>query len=300
MKWQIGGVFFSVPVLLKVAASIAGDVELPLSVRDEYRRPTEIPFPDDNPYSAAKVDLGRRLFFDPIFSNSQSLSCASCHEPNKSWGDGRAKAHGEKDLALRSPTLLNVAWTPRLGWDGKFRNIEAVAFTPITAPAAMNLKETELIERLRGEPDYVRAFADIFRMGLPAAILSRHSRRTNERSFRARPRSTAGLPAMRARLTRSPNADLTFSMARADVLLATAVGPSPMALSTTSEPRKIMISDAVGYFRHRKSSAMRSKLRRCATSLYGHLICMMVRSQRGLRSSISTTVAVLSGQAGQS
>src|SRR5215470_11320091 len=141
MKWQIGGVFFSVLVLLNVTASFAGDVQSPSSVRDEYRRPTDIPFPDDNPYGAAKADLGRRLFFDPIFSNSRSLSCASCHDPQKSWGDGRAKARGEKELAFRSPTLLNVAWTPRLGWDGKFRSVEAVAFIPITGAAAMNLKE---------------------------------------------------------------------------------------------------------------------------------------------------------------
>jgi cytochrome c peroxidase len=166
MKWQIGGAFFSVLILLTAAVSFAAGIQAPASVKDDYKPPIEIPFPDDNPYSVAKVALGRRLFFDPIFSSSRSISCGSCHEPDKSWGDGRAKAHGEKDLALRSPTLLNVAWTPRLGWDGKFRNIEAVAFTPITSPAAMNLKEGELIERLHGEPDYARAFAGVFQDGI--------------------------------------------------------------------------------------------------------------------------------------
>src|SRR5215813_5434339 len=90
----------------------------------DYRRPSATPFPDDNPYSKAKADLGRMLFFDPILSGSGTRSCASCHNPGLSWGDGMGRAVGEKVLALRSPTLLNVAWMPVLGWDGKFHDLE--------------------------------------------------------------------------------------------------------------------------------------------------------------------------------
>jgi cytochrome c peroxidase len=68
-------------------------------------------------------------------------------------------------MALRSPTLLNVAWTPRLGWDGKFRDLESVAFGPITAATNMNLPEPVLIERLAAIPDYVRSFAAAFGEG---------------------------------------------------------------------------------------------------------------------------------------
>src|SRR6202035_1849404 len=94
-------------------------------------------------------------------------SGASCHNPGLSWGDGRPHARGEGTgpMALRSPTLLNVAWMPRLGWDGKFRDLESVAFAPITSAANMNLSEAALIARLAAEPSFVAAFAGAFPEG---------------------------------------------------------------------------------------------------------------------------------------
>ncbi len=59
-------------------------------------------------------------------------------------------------MPLRSPTLLNVAWVPRLGWTGHFRSLEAVAFGPITSPGNMDLPEKELIKRLSEIPGYVQ------------------------------------------------------------------------------------------------------------------------------------------------
>jgi cytochrome c peroxidase len=132
------------------------------SWREDYRRPESVPFPSDNPYSKAKADLGRILFFDPILSGSGTRSCASCHNPGLSWGDGLGRAVGEKALALRSPTLLNVAWMPVLGWDGKFHDLEAVAFAPITGAANMNRKESDLIAALSAIVGYRRAFAEAF------------------------------------------------------------------------------------------------------------------------------------------
>jgi cytochrome c peroxidase len=139
-----------------------------LSRRDakklEYQRPAEIPFPEESPFAPAKAELGRLLFFDPIFSGSGSKSCASCHNPGLSWGDGLPRAIGDsaKPLALRSPTLLNIAWIPVLGWDGKFPDLESVAFTPITAPGNMNRKEEDLIAVLQSIPGYRAAFAKAY------------------------------------------------------------------------------------------------------------------------------------------
>src|SRR5262245_9008815 len=96
------------------------------ALKAEYRRPEAVPFPEDNPYSPAKAELGRWLFFDPLLSGSRRLSCATCHNPGLSWGDGLAHAHGAgtAPLPLRAPTLLNVAWIDLLGWDGKFPSLE--------------------------------------------------------------------------------------------------------------------------------------------------------------------------------
>lgn len=136
------------------------------SRRDEYRRPAAaaIPFPEDNPYSAAKAELGRLLFFDPILSGSRSTSCATCHNPGLSWGDGLPRALGDRGAAmmLRSPATLNLAWLSRLGWDGKFPDLEAVTFAAIAGPANMNLAAAEAVARLAAIPDYVRAFSDAF------------------------------------------------------------------------------------------------------------------------------------------
>ena len=135
--------------------------------QQQYRRPAEIPFPKSNPYSDAKFKLGRALFFDPILSGSEVRSCSTCHNPGLSWADGQARAIGEKQLPLplRTPTLLNVAWIPKLGWDGHFRNLEEVAMSPITATGNMNLSEKALVERLAAIPGYVDAFDVAFGEG---------------------------------------------------------------------------------------------------------------------------------------
>jgi cytochrome c peroxidase len=134
---------------------------------EQYKRPTEIPFPGDNPFSDAKFRLGRTLFFDPILSGSEVRSCASCHNPGLSWGDGQPRAIGEKQqaLPLRTPTLLNIAWVPKLGWDGHFRDLESVAMSPITAANNMNLSEQAMVQRLAAIPGYVDAFDAAFGEG---------------------------------------------------------------------------------------------------------------------------------------
>ena len=137
---------------------------IPDAARAEYRRPDAIPYPDSNPYTAAKDDLGRTLFFDTRLSGSQTHACSTCHDPNRSWSDGLARAQGEGASAmdLRSPTLVDIAWLGRLGWDGKFRDIEAVTFGPILAPSNMNMTEAVLIDRLKAVPSYVAMFAGAF------------------------------------------------------------------------------------------------------------------------------------------
>jgi len=133
--------------------------------RATYRPPATIPFPAENPYTPAKAELGRRLFFDPILSGDGTRSCATCHVPNLAWGDGRARAatRQQGDMDLRTPTLLNIAWQDGpLGWDGKFHSLEAVAAMPLTAPGNMNLPMPDALRRLSADPSYAAAFATAF------------------------------------------------------------------------------------------------------------------------------------------
>jgi cytochrome c peroxidase len=109
------------------------------------------------------------LFFDPILSGAKVRSCSSCHNPGLSWADGQPHAIGEDQeplsSGLRSPTLLNVAWTPKLGWDGHFHDLESVAIGPITSPENMNLPEQKMLERLSAIPGYTSAFDASFGKG---------------------------------------------------------------------------------------------------------------------------------------
>jgi cytochrome c peroxidase len=155
-------------VLFSAGDSLFGAAEVGLhALKRQYWRPAAIPYPKDNPYGRAKEELGRALFFDPILSGARVRSCATCHNPGLSWGDGEPRAIGENQvrLSLRSPTLLNVAWIPKLGWDGHFRDLESVAMGPITGQSNMNLSEDELIGRLSAIPGYVTAFDGVFGKG---------------------------------------------------------------------------------------------------------------------------------------
>ena len=133
--------------------------------RLDYVRPATIPFPETNPYSPAKAELGRKLFFDPILSGDGSRACVTCHRADLAWADGRARASTRMggDMALHTPTLLNVAWQDGpLGWDGKFPVLEKVARAPISAPGNMNLKMPDAVSRLSADESYREGFAAAF------------------------------------------------------------------------------------------------------------------------------------------
>jgi cytochrome c peroxidase len=142
-------------------------------LKELYRRPEAIPFPSENPYSEAKANLGRMLFFDPILSGSRTISCSSCHNPSLSWSDGVRLANGSGRMQLHSPTLLDVAWVPVLGWDGKFKSLEGVAFGPLLNPDNMNNNEAEIVGRLSAIPGYVEAFSQAFPGARPGNAISR-------------------------------------------------------------------------------------------------------------------------------
>jgi len=132
-------------------------------LKADFARPKTTPFPSDDPYSKAKAHLGELLFWDPILSGNGTQSCASCHNPGLSWTDGLRVGVGTQEMKTHTPTMLNIAWAPILGWDGHFPSLEAVAFAgPITNPGIMNRKPDELIKALSAIPGYRAAFAAAF------------------------------------------------------------------------------------------------------------------------------------------
>ena len=142
-------------------------------LKELYRRPEGIPFPPANPYTEAKETLGRMLFFDPILSGPGDVSCASCHNPGLSWADGKKLAYGTGPMQLHTPSIIDVAWIPILGWDGKFRSLESVAYGPLLNPASMNNTEAEIVSRLTRIPGYVEAFSQAFPGVKPEETITR-------------------------------------------------------------------------------------------------------------------------------
>jgi cytochrome c peroxidase len=130
----------------------------------KYERPSEVPHPADNAYSPARVELGRRLFFDPRLSGSNWISCGTCHNPGLAWGDGLPKGigHGMQQLGRRTPTVLNTAWASSLFWDGRAATLEEQALGPITAPGEMNMDMSGMLEKIKAVEGYRDLFAEAY------------------------------------------------------------------------------------------------------------------------------------------
>jgi len=133
-------------------------------LKQQFQRPESVPFPAENPYSKAKAELGKTLFFDPQLSRSGKMSCATCHVPDLGWEDGRPLALGDsgQTLARHTPTLWNLAWGEFFFWDGRADTLEAQAAVPIQSHVEMNLPLEKLVQRLKADADYRRRFAEAF------------------------------------------------------------------------------------------------------------------------------------------
>ncbi|WP_208353400.1 methanobactin export MATE transporter MbnM [Pseudaestuariivita rosea] len=127
------------------------------------------PVPDDNPMSVAKVDLGRHLFYDARLSADQTVSCASCHEQELAFTDGRVLSRGVLNTPARknAPSIANAGYNPALTWANPHTGtLEFQALFPLfgTEPVEMGMsgREQELFARLASDPYYTDAFKAAF------------------------------------------------------------------------------------------------------------------------------------------
>jgi cytochrome c peroxidase len=138
-----------------------------------WRLPPGIPtprVPADNPMTIAKVDLGRRLFYDRRLSGNQTYACASCHQQVHAFTDQRAHAVGSTGAlhARSAMSLTNVAFNASFGWaDPSLRTLEQQMAVPMfnEHPIELGLKgrEAEIVARFASRADVARfraAFAD--------------------------------------------------------------------------------------------------------------------------------------------
>lgn len=119
------------------------------------------PFPADNPYSAAKVVLGDKLFRDPRLSRNNRIACISCHAPEHGWSDPRPVSQGHiGQLGGRNAmTLLNTAYVGALFWDGRAASLEEQAKGPVVNPLEMHQPLGQAVAKIAAAPEYAPLFA---------------------------------------------------------------------------------------------------------------------------------------------
>ena len=121
--------------------------------------------PQDNPLSQESFELGRHLFYDPILSGDNNVSCASCHFQHLAFTDGKAKSIGldGEELPFSSMSLANLLWgQERFFWDGRAESLEQQALDPIINPKEMNQDLDELMDELGSSELYQRLFGKAY------------------------------------------------------------------------------------------------------------------------------------------
>jgi len=123
-----------------------------------------VPVPADNPISAAKTELGRRLFFDPQISADGSTACATCHVPQLAFTDGRRQPVGVYGrIGQRNvPSILNRVYGQRFFWDGRAATLEEQVADAMAGETDLGLPPADAASRLRRNETYRTAFARAF------------------------------------------------------------------------------------------------------------------------------------------
>ena len=149
------------------AAAVTGSIPLGL---DLY-----MPVPEDNPLTAEKIELGRRLFSDRRLSRDGSIACSSCHEPERAFSDGRSIPVGVSGRQGRrsAPALINRGYGRAFFWDGRSPSLEEQVLKPIQDPNEMDLTLDEAVSRLAHMREYADQFETAFGRAVNAQDLAR-------------------------------------------------------------------------------------------------------------------------------
>lgn len=171
-------VFLSLAVILSVSFSTE-------NLRDVYSRPpsqwpkplvdegvkwTELGVLPGSPLEKHKdslkhmIELGKALFFDSRLSGSGKISCATCHQPELNWTDGKEKSIGHEGAVNKrnSPTIQNSWFYNRLFWDGRSRDLQDQAFAPLNSETEMHGEMPDVMRKLRRINGYKELFKKAF------------------------------------------------------------------------------------------------------------------------------------------
>jgi len=153
---SLTGGFYSCTKDTTVPSNTA-DLPLTLNIPKGFPYPS---IPSDNIPTVNRVNLGKKLFYDPVLSVDSSIACASCHHEYTYFSDTIALSlgvygqHGKRN----APGLYNVAYAPYLFWDGGVNTLEEQIPGPIQNPIEMDNNINLVVARLAKHPEYVQMF----------------------------------------------------------------------------------------------------------------------------------------------
>jgi cytochrome c peroxidase len=129
----------------------------------------------DNQFTKNRIDLGKKLFFDPILSRDGTISCASCHEENRFFTDNLPISIGiEGRMGIRnSPSLINVAYQPNMFWDGGNPTLEQQILAPIVSHFEMDFDVNKVVDRLKKHTEYSALFQKAYNQAPSVFSLTR-------------------------------------------------------------------------------------------------------------------------------
>ena len=111
--------------------------------------------------NAEAAELGHRLFFETRLS-PRGVSCATCHEPERFFTDGKPLAQGVGTARRNAPTVVDAARRRWNGWDGKFDSIWSQALSPLENPVEMGSSRATLVELVRADHDLRSRYERVF------------------------------------------------------------------------------------------------------------------------------------------
>lgn len=120
---------------------------------------------ENNPLTKEGFELGRKLFYDPILSRDNSISCGSCHQQFAGFSHlDHAVSHGINDLngTRNAPALSNLIWHNDFMWDGGVNHIEVQPIAAITNPVEMDETVSNLVTKLQNDSEYPSLFKKAF------------------------------------------------------------------------------------------------------------------------------------------